>query len=865
MILTVPVDESGYPTLGPQVVDWMQEHLVFGPGDLLGEPLRLDQEQQAFIWRMYEVFPREHPKAGRRRFRRCAISIAKGLRKTELGACIAAAELHPDAPVRFNGWVGDDLAQGKGVSDPFVALVAYTEQQSSELAYAALKIILEHSPIAKDFDCGLERIERVHGSGKAVSLAGSPNARDGARTTWQLFDEPLALDTEVPTSHGWKTIGAIEAGDVVYGRDGSPTAVVGVSAIKHDRPCYRVTFTTGHSVVTDATHRWTAIEWSNRPKGEVSVTTEQMYQRGVVCGNDTLRWRLPRGRGFDGVEAELPVDPYLLGLWIGDGATLAGYIHNALEDYEVLSASFPHTVSQDARPGVVRWLPTGLRGRLRAAGVFGRKHIPDIYQFASRDQRLALLQGLMDTDGHATVRGTCTFVQRDRHLCEQVALLIRSLGVSASVTEQADSRSTTGSICKVHFSPDFDPFRLERKSRRGTWGRRTATWWPAISAIEPVPSVPVKCIAVDSPDHLFLVGRGLHLTHNTHRHTSTRLKEAYQTMKANLPKRKIADSWMLEITTAPEPGSGSIAEATMEYAHAIHDGRIKDSTLFFFHRQAGDEHDLSTEEGARAAVLEASGPAASWRDIDGILADWKDPTTDRAYWERVWCNRLVKGASQAFDVPAFRALADTRTIPTGALITIGFDGAQFHDSTAIVCTDVESGYQWVAGLWERPATLPKEQPWQVPASDVDACMRDLFGRYDVWRLYADPPYWQSWIAQWRGDFGDEQVIEWLTNRRRQMAAALENFDTAIKERRLSHSGDPRYIRHLANARRVNLTQLDEQGRPLWLIQKDRPDSTQKIDCAMAGILSWEARTDAVSAGAMKASVYLTRGVVSLGA
>ena len=90
MILTVPAnDTTRFPTLGPQVVDWMHEHLVFGPGDLRGQPLELDAEQQAFIWRFYELFPKGHPHAGRRRFRRCALSLAKGLRKTELAACVA--------------------------------------------------------------------------------------------------------------------------------------------------------------------------------------------------------------------------------------------------------------------------------------------------------------------------------------------------------------------------------------------------------------------------------------------------------------------------------------------------------------------------------------------------------------------------------------------------------------------------------------------------------------------------------------------------------------------------------------------------------------------------------------------------------
>ncbi len=144
-------------------------------------------------------------------------------------------------------------------------------------------------------------------------------------------------------------------------------------------------------------------------------------------------------------------------------------------------------------------------------------------------------------------------------------------------------------------------------------------------------------------------------------------------------------------------------------------------------------------------------------------------------------------------------------------------------------------------------------------------MRALFADYDVWRLYADPPYWQSWIATWRGLYGEERVIEWWTNRRRQMTAALEGFVTAIKEGTISHDGDKDVLRHLGNARKRELPERDEQGKPLWLIQKERPDSPHKIDLSMASILSWEARTDAIASGAqVTKSVYTAnRGVVSL--
>ena len=311
----------------------------------------------------------------------------------------------------------------------------------------------------------------------------------------------------------------------------------------------------------------------------------------------------------------------------------------------------------------------------------------------------------------------------------------------------------------------------------------------------------------------------------------------------------------MEVTTAYEPGAKSIAEDTMEYAVAVKERRLRrsdDARLFFFHRQASDAHDLSTEEGARAAVIEASGPAGVWRDIEGIVELWRNPTTDRLYWERVWCNRPVQSAQKAFDLEAFKALAKPREVPEGSTIVVGFDGSQFRDATALVATHVATGYQWLVGAWEAPHNA---EGWQVPADEVDAAVETLFGRFNVWRMYADPPYWQSWIAAWQGKYGADRVIDWWTNRRTQMAAALESFATAIGERSLSHDGDELLIRHIGNAHRHELPQHDKENKPRWMIRKERADSPRKIDAAMAAILSWEARTDAIAAGVSDERVF----------
>jgi hypothetical protein len=224
--------------------------------------------------------------------------------------------------------------------------------------------------------------------------------------------------------------------------------------------------------------------------------------------------------------------------------------------------------------------------------------------------------------------------------------------------------------------------------------------------------------------------------------------------------------------------------------------------------------------------------------------------SDLAYLDRVWLNRLVQSTTQAFDVERWKALAKPRAIAKRARIVLGFDGAQSEDSTAIVAVDILTGYVWLVKLWERPTTWPANQEWLVPAEEVDETIRQLFTDFDVWRLYADPPYWADWISKWIGEFGEQRVIKWFTNRRRQMAAALEKFDTAVKTAGLSHDGSPDLTRHVGNARRKNIG-TDDQGKPIWLIQKERKDSPFKIDAAMAAVLGVEARSDAVAAGMAK--------------
>lgn len=230
----------------------------------------------------------------------------------------------------------------------------------------------------------------------------------------------------------------------------------------------------------------------------------------------------------------------------------------------------------------------------------------------------------------------------------------------------------------------------------------------------------------------------------THRFTLPRHREAHQTMLANIPKIMMLDPWSLETTTTYTPGEGSVAQGTHEFAELIAAGKSKDRTLFFFHREAAPrpDEDLSDDEQIRAAVREASGPSiAAWPDfegqVDAIVSLYNAPDTDRAYWERVWLNRRVQAGRQAFSVERWTELArpDQPLPGKGERITIGFDGAQFRDATALIATHLATGFQWSLGIWECP---PGDEDWECPEDEVDAALVEAFDTWDVVRVYLDP-------------------------------------------------------------------------------------------------------------------------------
>jgi hypothetical protein len=347
-------------------------------------------------------------------------------------------------------------------------------------------------------------------------------------------------------------------------------------------------------------------------------------------------------------------------------------------------------------------------------------------------------------------------------------------------------------------------------------------------------------------------------------------KSAHNTMTANLEKRPLEDPWGLYTSTAGKPGQGSIQEDLHKEAELIDEGKIKDPAMMFFCRWAGDEHDdISTIELRVAAIADATGPSGEYGpgQFEGIAKQWDAVGADLSYLERVWMNRWRMSASQAFDIVQWNRPAagyepegyervegqkaglsrPGEVIPPGAFVAGGFDGARFRDATALVITDIRTGLQELWGLWERPEDL---EEWEVPEDEVTELVQELMTRFDVWKIYCDPPHWTETVGAWSVKWPD-QIEEFWTAQSKRMAYTireyLEAWDSGTLGHNPLHPNDADLTRHLGNADRKELRIRDDEDKPLWVMQKNRMDF--KFDAAMAATLSGKACLDARRLGA----------------
>ena len=352
----------------------------------------------------------------------------------------------------------------------------------------------------------------------------------------RLEGKALALDTPVPTPTGWRTMGDLVPGDMVFDETGMPTTIVAATPPMVDRPCREVLFSDGARVVADASHQWVTIDKAGRSNGRsrATIRTTDEIARSLRA-NGEVNHHVPLAGPVQYLaRLDLPIEPYTFGAWLGDGTTTKAEITSVdpevLEQisgdgFSVRPVGYAPNLYRIGGVGHTRDRTTGryerngsLSSRLRSMGQMDGKSMPRSYLEAGVGQRLALLQGLMDTDGFVDdIAGRCEFTNINEGLADAVVELAASLGFRPVKTT---GRATLNGIDKgpkyrVKFTPDRPVFRLPRKLARQKPADARYHRFRAIDVVMDIPSVPVRCIQVAAPSGMFLVTRSFIPTHNS--------------------------------------------------------------------------------------------------------------------------------------------------------------------------------------------------------------------------------------------------------------------------------------------------------------------------------------------------------------
>jgi replicative DNA helicase len=421
--------------------------------------------------------------------------------------------------------VAGEIAElGYEIPDDVTKVVDQAESLVFEVAQRRVTDTL--SPIRELLDLHLDRLEALYDRGDAITgvptgyhdlddlLSGlQPNALYviGARPA---MGKALALDTPVPTPAGWTTMGELEVGQQVFDETGSPTTVTYTSPVQLDRSCYRVRFADGSSLVADADHQWSVLSLDEPHVVQKTCTTAEILEWGLHGPTGAPRWAVPVAEPLQLPEVELPVDPYVLGCWLSSGSPEGDLTHDDLTHFSV----------ELERAGYAQG-SRRLSSELAQLGLLGGapRRIPERYLRAAPAQRLALLQGLLDHDGtvrHEAEGPVVEVLSADPLLAGQIHELASSLGECPTPVHVHELVGPHGPtlVQRVTWRPRRQVFRLPRKA--AALGPALAvepsrsTGRPIV-AIDPVASVPVRCITVDAPSSLYLAGRSMVVTHNT--------------------------------------------------------------------------------------------------------------------------------------------------------------------------------------------------------------------------------------------------------------------------------------------------------------------------------------------------------------
>jgi hypothetical protein len=334
---------------------------------------------------------------------------------------------------------------------------------------------------------------------------------------------------------------------------------------------------------------------------------------------------------------------------------------------------------------------------------------------------------------------------------------------------------------------------------------------------------------------------------------------------------------LIETPNAFTPGMSSVAEQSAADYQAILDGRSRARGILVDHREAPPDTDMTDERSLVAGLRYAYGCSSDhpdgcvlhdppcepgWSPIERLTSEFYDTSNDVQDLRADFLNQITHASDAWLTEPEVRASSDLgKTVEPGDRIVLGFDGSRKRargvtDATALIGCRLSDGHLFTLGVWEQPERMPvgpdgEPVEWQVPVVEVLAAVHEAFATYDVVGMYADPAKWESHVADWEAAYGPRLKVQatrnhpiewWMTGGRSTLIVrALEKFHTALVEGELTHDGSSALVRHLVNARR-------RPSKSGLQIGKAHPDSPKKIDAAVAAVLAWQCRLDAIAKG-----------------
>lgn len=382
-----------------------------------------------------------------------------------------------------------------------------------------------------------------------------------------FLNKMLDIETPVPMADGtWKRLADIRDGDVILGSDGLPVNVKRAHEIHDPERAYKITFGSGEEIIAGGEHLWTVMSAKQKALGSsMTICTDDLFEK---FKKNKTAYFIPRvQRPRFGVRRELPLDPYILGLWLGDGHSYGpritisdeGIADHAKEWAERNGMAVTLDGTQNAGKAKTYYIGKdaakkngtsgrfeengSLRSALSALGLIANKHIPEIYLTAAYEDRLSLLRGLMDTDGCHHSGALTIFTQKEGRLLGDAVRLIAGLGGFPQLKE-----TNPGPLAKdgaryfnVHFRIFDNPFLKSCKAEK--WVEpKTCRDSQRIVSIEPANIRPMRCLTVDAEDGLFCVGERFTVTHNTAHGMSMLMTQANINLKTVL--RNIDNYWI---------------------------------------------------------------------------------------------------------------------------------------------------------------------------------------------------------------------------------------------------------------------------------------------------------------------------------